>query len=118
MNDTRKIRFEGTELGLLNLDQLYRMALDGEIDHGAEFWSVRQKAWRPLVCIMSDFEPSRLGEMRAAGIKRVRVLGPGEVCPVCTAICASEYPIDQAPSLPPPDCTCEPWCRCVIIAVA
>ena len=48
MSDNRKIRFQGEELGSYSIDQLYRMAMRGDIDHTAEFWSERESSWRPL----------------------------------------------------------------------
>ena len=117
MSDNRKIRFRGEELGVLSIDRLYRMASRREVDHTAEFWSDREQAWRPLTGIIFDLYPPRTDDMKAAGIKKVEVLGGGRGdCPACRAIRGKTYPIDDAPTLPPPDCTCVPWCRSLVIA--
>jgi GYF domain 2 len=117
VSDKRKVRFEGVELGPLSLDRLYRMVTRGEIGTTAEFWSDRQKQWLPLAGILVDIEPSRIGDMKSAGIRKVKILGSGpDDCPACMAIQEKVYPVDQVPILPPADCACNPWCRCVEIA--
>jgi len=117
MGDKRKIRFQGEELGEFALGKLYRMATRGDIDHTAEFWSEQAQEWRGLVGILFDFEPSKLDSIREAGITKVEILGSGsDDCPACLALQAQDYPIDLVPKLPPPDCTCVPWCRCMEVA--
>lgn len=117
MSDRYKIRFQGDELGDYSVDQLYRMAMRGEIDHTAEFWSARESSWRPLAGIIIDSSPSRVGDMRQAGITKVKILGSGDDCPICSALQERVYGIDEVPTLPPPSCTCVPWCRCVETAL-
>jgi hypothetical protein len=117
MSDKRKIRFQGEELGELSIDRLCRMASRGELDHTAEFWSDQSQKWRGLAGILFDLQPSRLDEMRGAGIKMVEILGSGtDDCPECLALHGRDFPIEDAPILPPSGCTCVPWCRCVEIA--
>jgi len=117
MSDERKIRFKNQELGILSIDRLYRMAANGKIDHTAEFWSNTKKAWRPLSGIIFDIEPSRIDEMRSAGITKVEVIGSGvDACLACKALEGRAYAIDQVPILPPTNCTCVPWCRSVVVA--
>jgi len=118
MGDDRKIRFQGKELGSHSVRDLYLMATRGKIDYKAEFWSERELAWRPLAGIMFDFSPSRLVSMRDAGIERVEIMGSGsnDDCPACTALHHRLYSIEEVPKLPPPDCTCVPWCRCIELA--
>jgi hypothetical protein len=116
-NDERKIRFQGREIGSYTLDELYRMATSGKIDHTAEFWSKRQRAWCPLAGLTFDFQPPRSASIRSAGVEKGKILGSGsQDCPACSAIAGKVYPIDQVPTLPPTDCTCIPWCRCIEIA--
>jgi hypothetical protein len=118
MSDNRKIRFQGEEMGSHSIRDLYRMATRGEINHTAEFWSEQEQSWRPLAGIIFDFSPPRLDDMRRAGITKVKILGSGsDDCRVCTALQKRVYGIDEVPTLPPADCTCVPWCRCVEIAV-
>ncbi len=123
MSDERRIRVRGEELGAIDLEDLYEMAMSGEIDHTAEFWSLRQKRWCPLAGIIEDLETSvtaskALAQMSEAGITRAKIVGSGtgDDCPACRAL-AGVYPIDQVPTPPPADCTCVPWCRCLVQAV-
>ena len=117
MSDTRKIRFQGEDLGTHSVDRLYRMASRGDIDHTAEFWSEGERAWRPLAGIIFDIEPGRTEDMKAAGITKVKILGSGsDDCPACKALEGRVYPIDDIPTLPPAHCTCNPWCRSIAIA--
>ena len=117
MSEERKIRFGGEELGPLTIDRLYRMALRGDVNHTAKFWSDREQAWLPLVGIMFDIEPSRIDDMKSAGITKVQVSGSGsEDCPACKALEGKIYSINDIPTLPPPNCTCVPWCRSMVIA--
>jgi hypothetical protein len=113
MNDeNRKIRSDGKELGIFSIDQLYRMAMRGDINHTSEFWCERQSAWLPLAGIIIDMYPSRLDQMRDTGFKKVKILGSNsDDCPACLDLQKNAYPIDEAPTLPPKDCTCIPWCR-------
>jgi hypothetical protein len=118
MSDSQKIRFGGRELGSFSIDQLYRMALKGEVDHTAEYWSERQQSWCSLAGIICDLYPSRVAEMKKSGIAKIEILGSGEEdCPSCAALQLRIYPIDKVPALPPEGCTCVPWCRCVEIAI-
>ncbi len=117
MSDNRKIRFRGEELGTFSINKLYRMAAHGEIDHSAEFWSERALEWMPLAGIIFDLHPSSLDDLKSAGITRVEVIGSGiDDCSVCEAIQGRDYQITEVPMLPPPGCTCVPWCRCTEIA--
>jgi len=119
MKDARKIWFQDKELGEYSIDQLYRMATRKEIDRTAFFWSEKESAWRPLAGIIFDMQPSSVEAMKAAGIKKVQILGSGfKDCPACRGLQKKSYPIDEVPALPPTDCTCVPWCRCDVIAKA
>lgn len=121
MSDDRQVRFKGKELGTFSIDELHRMAIKGEINHTAEFLSVREKRWMPLAGIISDLETSvphavRFREFWDHGIKRVRVLGVDSTdCPACQAL-QKTYSIEEVPLLPPANCTCVPWCRCLPVA--
>lgn len=61
----------------------------------------------------------RLADLKSVGITRVKILGSGwsEDCEVCRSDWDKLYPIDQCPSLPHEECTCEEnGCRCVAVA--
>lgn len=117
MSDTRKVRYNGKELGPIALKALFRMSTRREIDETAEFWSDEKQQWLPLPGIMFDIEPSRVPAMRAAGIERVSILGSGsDDCPACAALLNKIYQIEAVPELPPIDCSCVPWCRLTVIA--
>jgi hypothetical protein len=98
------------------VDELYRMAVAGEIDQTTQFWSKRNKGWASLPGLMCDLYPPQLKGLRSAGIQRVKVInsGTGEDCPACSALAGQVFPIEHAPELPPAGCRCIPWCRCVI----
>lgn len=114
-----RIRFEGSELGSFTIPQLHRMSKRGEFDYHAEYWSERAGGWRRIAGIISEEHPKSFSSFKAAGVQFVKLLSSGEDgdCPSCLAICGNVYPVDEAPEVPPWDCSCEPWCRCIYIAV-
>lgn len=124
MSDERKVRAAGKSAGKHSLRALMGMRKRGELAEPVEFWSKRKQAWMPIAGIMEDFEyntADRLAELRGAdstGIKSVRVLdsGNGDDCPACMALTGKSFSLAEAPALPPPGCSCVPWCRCVLIA--
>jgi hypothetical protein len=119
MSERRKIRFEGEELGTFSIQQVMRMAERDEINHTAEYWSEKGNEWRTLPSFISDFDdvPDRLEQMKDAGIERIEILGGDENdCTACRSLQGKSIAIANAPSLPPADCTCVPWCRCTVIA--
>ena len=60
----------------------------------------------------------RLQEMAGEGVKEVQVLcATDHECPVCTALDGKTFPIDEAPQLPPPTCSCVPHCTCILTAI-
>jgi hypothetical protein len=117
MSDERKIRFEDEELGTIPFEKLFRMAERGEIDETAEFWSEKKKVWRPLREMLVDMYPSRIPQMKSAGIRKVKILVSEDSCPVCKSLATATYSIDKAPVLPPTGCTCFPWCKTIHIAL-
>ena len=119
MSDKRMVRFDGVEEGPFGLQQIMRMRTRGDLGAETEFWSERDKTWKPIVAMMTDFEvydDERLREMREAGILYVTFAGNDEDCPACQAFMNKVFPIDEAPTLPPAECTCVPWCRLILIA--
>lgn len=123
MDDKRRIKFNGEELGEFNLQKLMRMRSNEEIDHTTEFFSQRKNEWLPLAGILEDMEDiqpigEKVEDMRRLGFKKVRFLAGGDDgdCPSCRAIAEIAHAIDAVPTMPPDDCTCNPWCRlCVIV---
>ena len=106
-------------MGSHSIRDLYRMATRGEINYTAEFWSEKEQSWQPLAGLIFDFSPSRVDDMRSAGITKVEILGSGsdDDCPICAGLQKRVFGIDEVPVLPPAGCTCVPWCRCIEIAV-
>jgi len=105
--------------GPFKIQKLYRMAKRGEIDNHTPFWSERRQKWLPLLHLLCDMYPDRdrLDQMRDVGIKRVKVIGSGlDDCDACRKLTGQLYATENAPQLPPKDCTCTPWCRCTIAA--
>jgi hypothetical protein len=61
----------------------------------------------------------RLQEMSNEGIHEVQVLcATSHECPACSALDGKTFPIENAPLLPPPKCSCMPHCTCILTAIA
>ena len=60
-----------------------------------------------------------LREMKRVGIARVQVLSTGrdDLCAVCRHADRRIYSVASAPELPHENCTCEPRCGCLLVAV-
>jgi hypothetical protein len=118
-SDAIRLLIDGSQCGPYSIDKLCRLAKQEAINHRTLFWSDRQQQWLPLTALMFDLHPNRLEEMRGCGVKFVEVIcsGTGEDCIVCRQLTGKTYDIDVAPVLPPDGCTCNPWCRCMFIAV-
>jgi hypothetical protein len=76
--------------------------------------------WRPLRAF-AHFEfgdPDRLATMQKAGIKHVQWLTAhhDNECEACKALEGKLFPIKEPPTMPPLDCRCELWCRCILVA--
>lgn len=117
MIERREIRADGEEVGDLTLPQLMRAIERAEFDGALEYLSVKTGEWLPVVGILNDYiDHDRLADLREAGVRRVSVIGAGDDCPVCYALTGRVLEIGDVPSLPPPGCSCIPWCRCTLIA--
>jgi GYF domain 2 len=118
MDDSRWIWRYDQRSGPFTVAQLTRLARDGEINHRTLFWSERRAEWLPLRGLLFDLFPGQLVDMRRVGIQRMRVLGSGldSDCAACKRLADQVYPISKPPVLPPRRCTCNPWCRCTIVA--
>jgi hypothetical protein len=97
------------------------MAESGEIGPTTLFWSEWKAEWLPLKGLMFDIdEPSdRLADFIDSGISHVQILGSGHdtECAACAGLAERFFRAEVAPTLPPEECTCIPWCRCIYIAV-
>ena len=70
--------------------------------------------------LVAEYTRDRLGEMRKAGVKWVKLLGcgnPAEDCAECLRRQAQTIPISEAQPLPLPGCD-KRFCKCILIAVA
>ncbi len=119
VKDSRRyISRTGVTEGPYTVDEIYSMAVAGETNIHALFWSESKRAWKPLVGLMLDVDPERIDEFIQAGVKQVRVLGSGNRdCPACSALADKIFSITSPPVLPPQGCRCVPWCRLVLAAV-
>lgn len=62
----------------------------------------------------------QLTSIKQSGIKRVKVLGPGEgnyCCAACSLLVDQEFSVENAPKLPPSDCKCEGGSKIMYIAI-
>lgn len=118
--ESRRIRFNGRELGEYSIARLNCERLSGKVDQTAEFFSPRRQQWFRLVEILEDLCPTEqiLKEMQSAGVEEVRLISSekkGE-CSSCKHLENRIYSIDNVPSIPPADCSCIPWCSLVPFA--
>lgn len=124
MSEKRRIKFNGEDLGEIAFQKLYRMRMRGDIDHTAEFLSAKTNCWLPLAGILEDLDTSitndeRVRQIKECGIMTVSLLGSGSDgdCPICKAL-VKKYPVDGVPTIPPENCSCNPWCALTVIAEA
>jgi hypothetical protein len=114
------VRLEDGPSGPVTLRELHDMSQRGEITRDTPMWSERWQEWTTVSEAPWEMRPEdkpsvRLEEMRESGVYMVDVLGTGDDrdCPACRALHGRTFQIDVAPQLPPVDCRCEPWCRCI-----
>ncbi len=74
-----KSDFKGEDQGSFTIPQSQRAILDGDFDHTAEFFSVRQNKRIPIVGILDALDGTvpllkQIRQMKEAGVKR---LNPG-----------------------------------------
>ena len=56
--------------------------------------------------------------MASEGVTEVQVVcGTDHDCAVCSALDGQIFPIDEAPELPSPKCSCDPHCTCILTAI-
>ena len=88
-----------------------RKAARGEAFGSSLYWHDGTQEWRPLTRLRDDAHAEELREIQADGFPRAEfVSGSTEnECPVCLALHGKIFPLSEAPEIPPPGCTCEPW---------
>jgi hypothetical protein len=118
--ESRRIRFNGRELGEYSIARLTCERLSGKVDQTTEFFSPRRQQWFRLVEILEDLCPTGqiLKEMQSAGVEEVTLLSSEEKgeCSSCKRLENRIYAIDNVPTIPPADCSCVPWCCLVPLA--
>ncbi len=118
VEESRYILWHDQRSGPFTVTQLMGLARDREITHRTLFWSERRGEWLPLRSLLFDLYPSQVSDMQRVGVQYVRVLGSGvDDCAACKRAADRVYLIHKAPVLPLSRCTCNPWCRCVIVAI-
>jgi hypothetical protein len=118
VDESRYILWHDQRSGPFTVTQLMGLARDREITHRTLFWSERRGEWLPLRGLLFDLYPSQVPDMQRVGVQYVRVLGSGvDDCAACKRAADRVYPIHKAPVLPLSRCNCNPWCRCVIVAI-
>ena len=55
---------------------------------------------------------SEIAKWKAAGIKRVELLGAPDSCKYCLSLAGRKFPIGRAPMPPHRECTHKQGCRC------
>jgi hypothetical protein len=80
------------------------------------------KEWKPLrafACFEFD-DPGfpRLDQIRRCGVKYVKWLTArhDDECAACKKLEGKIFPIEAPPPMPPVDCRCELWCKCLLVA--
>jgi len=122
MPETFFVWVQGEQYGPFSLPKLYEMRLEGRLLQSTLYWSEHYKEWRGIVSIMQDHYPSadRLRQIRESGITHCKILGPGDgtECPACASLVDRIMHKDEVPVLPPAECQCTPWFRCVVVAAS
>lgn len=65
-------------------------------------------------------DPEQLANMQRVGIEYIEWLSArhDDECPACKALEGKVFPINEPPPMPPVDCRCELWCKCILVAAA
>ena len=101
----------GATAGPFSEMEIGRKVARGDADGGTLYFHEGSQEWLPLTRLRDDAHAEDLREIRAEGFRRVEfVAGRTESeCPVCQALHGRNFPISEAPEIPPPGCTCDPW---------
>jgi hypothetical protein len=90
-------------------DSLYRRSQD--------------KEWKPLRSFaqyeFGEAWPVEFDRIRRVGINYVQwvTAGHDDECTACKNLNGKTFPVDSPPPMPPVDCRCELWCKCILIPV-
>lgn len=105
------------EMEPVTLEEISAAAEEGEYDASALYWSDKFEKWMPVTGILNEEGENPLESMKGTSLKKVMILGSGtgQDCPACSALDGRKFPVEEAPSLPPAECTCIPWCRSVLV---
>lgn len=120
---TAYLQIDGEKVGPYEIKQIYSLWKQGKVDRTTPLWRESLGRWGTVADvpeeIMEYSSKERLQDIAGSGIEFVEVLPAGDErdCPVCTGVRGIKFPVAEAPPLPLPSCTCQPWSRCIYIAV-
>jgi hypothetical protein len=101
--------------GPFTVTQLYRMSKSGSVDHHTLYWSDAHQTWLPLGGILWDVFPREVPEIRDDQMIEVMCSDLATECVTCRRLDGRKFRRSELPLMPPAGCTCEPWCRCVLV---
>ena len=107
----RWLWIDGQAAGPFSEMTIARKVARGEAYGSSLYWHDSSQEWKPLTRLRDDAHVEELHEIQSERFPRVEfVAGRTEnECPVCLALHGKRFPISEAPEIPPPGCTCEPW---------
>lgn len=107
----RWLWIDGQAAGPFSEMVIERKVAKGEIYGSTLYWHDASEEWRPLRHFRDGAHAEELREIRAHGWQRVEFVAgrTEEECPVCQAMHGKRFAITEAPAIPQPDCTCDPW---------
>ena len=107
----RWLWIDGQAAGPFSELAIERKIAKGEANGETLYWQEALQEWRPLTRLRDDSHAEELAEIRIEGCSRVEFVAgrTEEECPVCQALHGKRFPIAEAPAIPPPGCTCDPW---------
>lgn len=117
------LEIAGKKVGPYEIRKIYSLWEQGKIDRTTPLWREGVGRWGTVADVPEEMfgypSEERLRHIAESGIRFVEVLPAGDDrdCPVCVGVRGIKFPVAEAPPLPLPCCTCEPWSRCVYIAV-
>lgn len=119
----RYLKIAGEKVGPYEIKQIYRLWEQGKVDRTTPMWLESRGEWGMVADVPEEMfgypSEDRLRDIASSGIEFVEILTAGDDrdCPVCMAVRGLKFPVAQALPIPLPCCTCQPWNRCVYIAV-
>ena len=113
----RWLWIDGQAAGPFSEMTVERKIAKGEASGDTLYWHDATEEWLPLTRFRDDVHAEELREIRSAGFHRVEFVAArtdGE-CPVCQALHGKRFAISEAPKIPPPGCTCDPWSQATLV---